>query len=99
MYITDPNARIAAIEDNVRNCIVIDPGRRDILYCMHKASSEQEPLLNRFTSNDLSNNSSRRQYRRIGKGILADNPRIQQVINLLSDVRQLELMNMNSSLE
>lgn len=41
----------AAHDSNRGNAVLIDPGRGDLLYCMHEDSTPENPMLFRYTSN------------------------------------------------
>ena len=47
------------------NCVYIDPGRRDLLYCMHDDSTAEEPWLYRYTANQKDTETKSRKYRRL----------------------------------
>ncbi|KAL9536358.1 hypothetical protein MBANPS3_012712, partial [Mucor bainieri] len=59
-YITDPEANLPQ-----ENCVVIDPGRRDLLYCMHETSTVENPNMFRFTKPMQDKIRKTRRYRRI----------------------------------
>jgi hypothetical protein len=85
-YITYPASRRALQNDH--NCIVIDPGRRDILFCMHESSTADNPNVYRFTSNNLATDSSRRRYRKFREALLEANPEISVAFDRLSMVNK-----------
>lgn len=53
-----------------RNCVLIDPGRRDILFCMHEGSTRGVPLVSRFTKSRLQRKSYLKSARRITRQAL-----------------------------
>ncbi|OAD03383.1 hypothetical protein MUCCIDRAFT_162950 [Mucor lusitanicus CBS 277.49] len=58
-YITDPEVQIPP------NCVVIDPGRRDMLYCMEENNTPQAPRMFRFTKSMQDKIRKNKRYRRI----------------------------------
>ncbi|KAG1459344.1 hypothetical protein G6F56_006181 [Rhizopus delemar] len=46
-------------------CILVDPGRRDMLYCMHESSAIQKKSLYRYTSNQRNVETKTRKFRKL----------------------------------
>ncbi|KAL9536694.1 hypothetical protein MBANPS3_012444, partial [Mucor bainieri] len=59
-YITDPEVQIPP-----NNCVVIDPGQRDMLYCMEENSTPEAPRMFRFTKNMQDKIRKNKRYRRL----------------------------------
>lgn len=45
--------------------MLIDPSRRDLLFCMHEQSAPEEPMTYRYTSNRKANELKSKKYRKI----------------------------------
>ncbi|KAF1796762.1 hypothetical protein FB192DRAFT_1466500 [Mucor lusitanicus] len=61
-YITDPEVQIPPPPPN---CVVIDPRRRDMLYCMEENSTPQAPRMFRFTKPMQNKIRKNKRHRRI----------------------------------
>ncbi|KAG1442325.1 hypothetical protein G6F56_011110 [Rhizopus delemar] len=52
------------LADTVK-CILVDPGRRDMLYCMHESSAIQKKSLYRYTRNQRNVETKTRKFRKL----------------------------------
>ncbi|KAG1470123.1 hypothetical protein G6F56_002866 [Rhizopus delemar] len=49
---------------DIGKCILVDPGRRDMLYCMHESSTIQIKSLYRYTNNQRNVETKTRKFRK-----------------------------------
>ncbi|KAJ1772337.1 hypothetical protein IW140_000171 [Coemansia sp. RSA 1813] len=47
------------------NCVFIDPGRKDLLYCMHELSTADNPRISRYTRNMKDRSTRYSKFRKI----------------------------------
>jgi hypothetical protein len=59
-------------------CVIIDPGRRDLLSCVHENSTPQEPHTFRYTSSYEKKMRKTTKYRRFELAVKEDNTAVQQ---------------------
>jgi transposase len=59
-------------------CVTIDPGRRDLLFCVHENSTPQEPHTFRYTNSYEKKMRKTTKYRRLELAVKEDNPAVQQ---------------------
>lgn len=57
----------ADLHRDVGKCVLIDPNRRDTLFCMHEDSQVEKQLIYRYTSNQRAVQTRSRKYRKIRK--------------------------------
>ncbi|KAL0081460.1 hypothetical protein F4703DRAFT_1867023, partial [Phycomyces blakesleeanus] len=57
-------------------CVLIDPGRRDLLYCMHEESTAETPRCYRYTSNQQNIRLKRTKFRHIIQDVKAQAPNV-----------------------
>ncbi|KAG1438886.1 hypothetical protein G6F56_012487 [Rhizopus delemar] len=50
---------------NTGKCILVDPGHRDMLHCMHESSAIQKKSLYRYTSNQRNVETKTRKFRKL----------------------------------
>ncbi|GAA5802799.1 hypothetical protein HPULCUR_008274 [Helicostylum pulchrum] len=50
---------------DVGKCVLVDPGRRDLLYCMHENSTSQTKMVYRYTSNQKGVETKSRKFRKL----------------------------------
>ncbi|KAI9259255.1 hypothetical protein EDC94DRAFT_160502 [Helicostylum pulchrum] len=50
---------------DVGKCVLVDPGRRDLLYCMHENSTSQTKMVYRYTSNQKGVEAKSRKFRKL----------------------------------
>ena len=80
-----PRSEVKYLDDmpreelNAKKFVLVDPGRRDLMYCMHEESTPDEPRLFRYTSNKLAKDSRRRELRRKRQQRKARDPRIAEL--------------------
>ncbi|KAL0076670.1 hypothetical protein F4703DRAFT_1884710 [Phycomyces blakesleeanus] len=68
---------IPYIHDLIRGCcVLIDPGRRDLLYCMHEESTVETPRCYRYTSNQQNIRLKKTKFRRILQDLKAQAPNV-----------------------
>ncbi|KAG0789894.1 hypothetical protein G6F16_007600 [Rhizopus arrhizus] len=66
-YITDLDAQQHG--EITGRCVTIDPGRRDLLYCVHESSSADIPRIYRYTKSCQDKMEKIKKYRRICKAV------------------------------
>jgi hypothetical protein len=57
---------------DVGKCVLIDPGRRDMLYCMHEESTPQEKKTYRYTSNQRAIETKSRKFKKLRESMKPD---------------------------
>ncbi|GAA5794977.1 hypothetical protein HPULCUR_000327 [Helicostylum pulchrum] len=50
---------------DVGKCVLVDPGRRDLLYCMHENSTSQTKMVYRYTSNQKGVETKSKKFRKL----------------------------------
>lgn len=65
-------------------CVLIDPNRRDLLFCMHEDSTPDEPQIMRYTKNTQAKQRKERKYRDILQSVKQENAIIGQAEAKLS---------------
>jgi hypothetical protein len=50
-------------------CVVIDPNRGDLLFCMHENSTPEEPFVMRYTKKEYSGQTKKRKEISPDKGV------------------------------
>jgi hypothetical protein len=65
-------------------CVLVDPNRRDIMYCMHEASTPDVPQIMRYTKNTQAKLRKERKYRGIRQSVKDDNRAIAEAEAKLS---------------
>lgn len=68
----------------LKNCTLIDPGRRDIMFCLNESSTKEKPNVFRYTSNQRHIDNKDKKYRNIRQKIKSSNIGVQASENLLS---------------
>jgi hypothetical protein len=71
----EPNIADMTIEDlrdTQGQCVLIDPNRRDLLFCMHEDSEPEEPRIMRYTKNTQAKQRKERKYRNIRLSVKQD---------------------------
>ncbi|EIE86467.1 hypothetical protein RO3G_11178 [Rhizopus delemar RA 99-880] len=56
----------------VGKCVLIDPGRRDLLYCMHEKSTVENKMICRYTSNQKAIETKSRKFRKLRNNLKRD---------------------------
>jgi hypothetical protein len=56
----------------VGKCVLIDPGRRDLLYCMHEKSTVENKMIYRYTSNQKAIETKSRKFRKLRNNLKRD---------------------------
>ncbi|KAM3578690.1 hypothetical protein VKS41_008890 [Umbelopsis sp. WA50703] len=67
-------------------CVLIDPNRRDLMFCMHEDSTPDEPQIMRYTKNTQAKQRKERKYRDILQSVKQENGNIGQAEAKLSQV-------------
>ncbi|KAI7868502.1 hypothetical protein BDF14DRAFT_1712265, partial [Spinellus fusiger] len=57
---------------NIGKCVLIDPGRRDILYCVHEDSTVENKRTCRYTSNQTAIENKLRKLRKLRENLKPD---------------------------
>ncbi|KAI9595725.1 hypothetical protein BDF19DRAFT_337339, partial [Syncephalis fuscata] len=52
------------LKSTANKCLLLDTGRRDLMYCVHESSTIQEPITYRYTSNQRHFDTEDKKYRR-----------------------------------
>ncbi|KAL1935927.1 hypothetical protein VTP01DRAFT_61 [Rhizomucor pusillus] len=73
-YIQDLDAN--TLKNIHPNTVFIDPGRRDLLYCMHQNSTTEKPNTYRYTRNQKAQDSKTTQYRKLTERIKPNDVKI-----------------------
>ncbi|KAI7883370.1 uncharacterized protein EV154DRAFT_545503 [Mucor mucedo] len=73
-------------------CVAIDPGRRDLLFCVDEKSTVETPIKFRYTKQDQDKTRKSKKYRNILQEMKSNNPAVYQAENALAE-------NQSSSLE
>ncbi|KAJ1858050.1 hypothetical protein LPJ76_001288 [Coemansia sp. RSA 638] len=55
----------ATLQSTTRRCVLVDPGRRDMLYMMHEKSTVEDKKVYRYTQNQQCVETRRRKYQKI----------------------------------
>jgi hypothetical protein len=84
---TEPNVTDLSLEDlraTQGQCVLIDPNRRDLLFCMHEDSTPDQPQIMRYTKNTQAKQRKERKYRNIRQSVKQENANIGQTEAKLS---------------
>ena len=65
-------------------CIAVDPGRRDMLYCIHENSTPEQPVQSRYTKQLQDKTWKTKKYHRILQDLKAQDPDVVQSEQVLS---------------
>ncbi|KAK9708720.1 hypothetical protein K7432_009465 [Basidiobolus ranarum] len=60
------------LKASVGNCVLNDPGRRDLLYCMHEESTAENKMAYRYTSNQKVIETKYRKFRKLREYLKTD---------------------------
>jgi hypothetical protein len=77
--VTEPNVLDLSPEElraTEGSCVLVDPNRRDLLFCMHENSTPEQPQLMRYTKNTQAKQRKERKYRNIQKAVKSQNENI-----------------------
>ncbi|OZJ06846.1 hypothetical protein BZG36_00040 [Bifiguratus adelaidae] len=82
-------------------CVTVDPGRRDLIYCVHETSTAQTPRKFRFTRNCEEKMRKTNKYAGIRQAVKDANPAIQEAETILSRVlsQTIHIDNFNNFLQ
>lgn len=53
------------LDNTLKKCVLIDPGRHDLLFCMHEGSSIEEKKLFCFTRNQKSVETKAKRFNKL----------------------------------
>ena len=82
-YITDPGFRI---EIRKKKVVVIDPNKRDLVFCMHEDSKSEHPMTMRYTSSRRRRDTKVRQTNARRKKIIGKAEKINSAIPVSTTV-------------
>ncbi|KAI8055709.1 hypothetical protein BDF22DRAFT_617894 [Syncephalis plumigaleata] len=77
-----------AIKDK---CVAVDPGRRDLLFCVHEKSTVKKPIKYRYTKSCQNKTQKRKEYRQIRDDCKEGNKAVQDAERALSRTRSRTL--------
>lgn len=60
------------ISNTEGKCVLIDPGRRDLMFCIHESSTPTNPQMLRYTQNTRAYETKSRHYRKIRQSLKPD---------------------------
>jgi hypothetical protein len=70
--INEPNITDLSLEDlraTEGRCVLVDPNRRDLLFCMHEDSTPEQKQILRYTKNTQAKQRKQRKYRSIQQSV------------------------------
>ena len=60
------------LQEDVGKCVLIDPGRRDLLFCMHENSTFDSKIFYRYTINQKNVETKNRKFRKLRERLKPD---------------------------
>ena len=60
------------LQEDVGKCVLIDPGRRDLLFCMHENSAFNSKIFYRYTINQKNVETKNRKFRKLRERLKPD---------------------------
>ncbi|KAI9225756.1 MAG: hypothetical protein DHS80DRAFT_19824, partial [Piptocephalis tieghemiana] len=69
-------------------CVLIDPGRRDLLFCVHERSTPKEPLMYRYTRNQKAKETRTTRFKHLLTELKDQHPGVREAEDRLSKVAQ-----------
>ena len=77
---------ITELRATTGQCVLIDPNRRDLLFCMHENSTPEEPFVLRYTKNTQSKQRKERKFRKLRESKKQQSPNINEAEQKLGRV-------------
>ena len=77
---------ITELRATTGQCFLIDPNRRDLLFCIHENSTPEEPFILRYTKNTQAEQRKERKFRKLRESKKQQSPNINDAEQKLGGV-------------